>query len=212
MGCSVGFRVFEYIDRPPDEIIRQFARFSTPDISDRMHRSGAMDESVRPVDPVMKIAGPAITVRLPSGDNMVVYNALEICKPGDVLVMETRRSTAAAVWGDRLSRMATGAGVAGMITDGCVRDRSGIRAIGLPVFANPAQVANGAYKHGPGEVNTPVSVGGRVVLPGDLVVADADGVVVVHSTDIPSILAELSASVPQLAAQSCKRIRRKWGG
>jgi regulator of RNase E activity RraA len=214
MSCSVGFRVFREVDRPDENTIRQFASLSTSDISDAMHRSGAMDPHVRAVDRSMRLAGPAITVRLAPGDNLMIYKALEICRKGDVLIIETRRSMASAIWGDRLSRLALEAGVAGMITDGCVRDRTGIRTVGLPVFANPARVANGAYKHGPGEVNTPVAVGSVVVLPGDLAIADEAGVVVVHSHDIHSVLHDLHSGAHQSISQpsSCEHIPGKWGG
>jgi 4-hydroxy-4-methyl-2-oxoglutarate aldolase len=192
MSATVGFRVIRDVERPPEDAIREFSRFSAPDISDAMHRSGAMDGGVCAVNEVLRVAGPAITVRLPAGDNLMIYRALEVCRPGDVLVIETRRSALTAIWGDKLSRMAKKAGVAGMVTDGCVRDRAGIREIGLPVFASPIRIANGPHKNGPGEVNTPVSVGGVVVLPGDLVVGDGDGVVVVHRMDIAAVLEEFS--------------------
>jgi len=187
----VGFRVVRELDRPSEAAIRQFSPFTTPDISDAMHRSGAMDGGVCAVDDGMRVAGAAITVRLAAGDNLMIYQALEVCRPGDVLVIETRRSTLTAIWGDKLSRLAKDAGLAGMVTDGCVRDRAGIREIGLPVFASPVRIANGPHKNGPGEVNTPVSVGGVAVLPGDLIVGDADGVVVVHRTDVDAVLAKL---------------------
>jgi regulator of RNase E activity RraA len=158
-----------------------------------MHRFGAMDGGVRAVDDAMHVAGPAITVRLAAGDNLMIYEALKVCRPGDVLVIETRRSTLTAIWGDKLSRLAKDAGLGGMVTDGCMRDRAGIREIGLPVFASPACIANGPHKNGPGEVNTPVSVGGLVVLPGDLVVGDADGVVVIHRADVDQVLVKLES-------------------
>ncbi len=188
---TVGFRVVGEVDRPSETAIRQFSRFSTPDISDAMYRFGAMDGGVAAVDDAMHLAGAAITVRLPAGDNLMIYEALKVCHPGDVLVIETRRSMLTAIWGDKLSRLAKDSGVAGMLTDGCVRDRAGIREVGLPVFASPIRIANGPYKNGPGEVNTPVSIGGVAVLPGDLIVGDANGVVVIHRADVDQVLAKL---------------------
>ena len=200
MNSTVGLRVIREVERTPEAAIAEFSRFAVPDISDAMHRFGALDGGVCAVDDAMRVAGPAITVRLSAGDNLMIYQALEVCRPGDVLVIETRRSTLTAIWGDKLSRLAKDAGVAGMVTDGCVRDRAGIRAVGLPVFASPIHAANGPHKNGPGEVNTPVSVGGVAVLPGDLIVGDADGVVVVHRTDVAAVLECVLARRPGVTA------------
>ena len=186
---NVGFRVFTEIPRPPRALIESFSRVEPTFLSDAMNRFGGMGGNIRPVDPAMRLAGPAVTVRVAPGDNLMVYKAFEVAKPGDVLVIEARGFTAVAQWGDLTSMVGKALGLGGVVTDGSLRDLEGIRKVGLPVFAQPIVVPNGGLKDGPGEVNVPVAVGGVPVLPGDIVVGDANGVVVVPLADAEVVLA-----------------------
>jgi len=183
-----GFRVFVRIERPPREQVEALGKLETTIITDAMNRFGGMDANVRPADPQMRCAGPAVTVRVPPGDNLMVYKAFEVAKPGDVLVIESRGYTQVAQWGDLTSMIAKGLGLAGAVMDGSLRDLEGIREVGFPVFAKPVVVPNGSLKDGPGEVNVPVAVGGVPVLPGDIVIADANGVAVVPRADALVVL------------------------
>ena len=200
---NVGFRVFTKIERPDPEAVEGLAEVDTNFISDAMNRFGGMDDNIRPAGPGMRVCGPAITVRVRPGDNLMVYKAFEIARPGDVIVIESRGYTTVAQWGDVTSRIAKGLGLAGAVMDGSLRDVEGIVDVGLPVFAKPAVTPQGSLKDGPGEVNVPVAVGGVPVLPGDVVVGDANGVVVVPRGDAAAVLAKARA----LTAAEAKKVR-----
>lgn len=196
---NVGFRVFTTIQRPAREIVVGLGELETTWISDAMNRFGGMEGNILPADPAMHCAGPAITVRVPPGDNLMVYKAMEIAQPGDVIVIESRGFTGVAQWGDLTSAIGKGLGLAGVVMDGSLRDRKGICDVGFPVFAKQWDVPNGALKDGPGEVNVPVAVGGVPVLPGDVVIADGNGVVIVPRDDAAVVL-EKARKVEQYEA------------
>jgi regulator of RNase E activity RraA len=202
---NVGFRVFRRIERPSAEMVEALGQLDTNFITDAMNRFGAMD-NVAPAVPGMRLAGPAVTVRVPAASNLMVYQGFEVAQPGDVLVIETRGFTSVAVWGDLTSAIAQELRLAGMVTDGSVRDLRGIAEVGVPIFAREWSVANGALKHGPGEVNVPIAVAGVPVLPGDIVVADGGGVVVVPRQDAEAVLAGARA-IAEAEARKLEDIR-----
>jgi len=146
------------------------------------------------------MCGRALTVRPAAGDNLAVYLAMRHIEPGDVLVIESRGQTAVAQWGDTTALVARGAGAAGAVLDGAVRDVRGIVEAGLPVFASPAVVANGSTRVGPGEINVPVAVGGVAVLPGDVVFGDDHGVVVIPADEAAAVLEDARAVAARDAA------------
>lgn len=197
-----GFRVFARIKRPPRQLVDELAKLETTWISDAMNRFGGMDVNIRPAGPEMRCCGPAVTVRVPPGDNLMVYKAFEVAQPGDVIVIESRGYTQVAQWGDLTSMIGKGLKLAGAVMDGSLRDLKGIQEVGLPVFAKPVIVPNGSLKDGPGEVNVPVSVGGVPVLPGDIIVADSNGVVVVPRDDAEVVLEKTK----KVAAAEAKKI------
>jgi RraA family protein len=155
-------------------------RFETPAISDLMNRLYAVHCDIRPVtDPGLRIVGPACTVKVYPGDNLMVHKSLDVAQPGDILVIDTSASGTTAVLGDLVSTKARHRGIAGIVVDGLVRDLPGIRALAdLPVFARGVTPI-GPLHRGPGEINHPVCIGGVVVHPGDVIVGDLNGVVVV---------------------------------
>jgi regulator of RNase E activity RraA len=183
----LGFRAFRRKQAPPPELVQGFAGIPTTNVVDALGRMGAMDYGIKPVDPRMRVLGPALTVRARPSDNLVIYGAMKMSQPGDVLVIATDNFTVTATWGDLTSYMAKGVGIAGMVTDGLCRDLVGIREAGLPVFARGA-VPNSPFKDGQGEINVPVSVGGVVVHPGDIITGDEDGVVVIPQRDAEEVL------------------------
>ncbi|MBN1401396.1 MAG: RraA family protein [Anaerolineae bacterium] len=200
---NVGFRVFTQIPRPPRELVEAFAKLESTYVTDAMNRFGGMDANIQPAHPAMKATGPAVTVRVPPGDNLMVYKAMEVAQPGDVIVIEARGFVAVAQWGDMVSMIGRGLGLAGMVTDGSLRDLKGILAEEWPVFSKPYLTPNGDLKDGPGEVNVPVAVGGVPVLPGDIIVADGSGVVVVPLADAEAVLPKAQA----VAADEVHKIR-----
>ena len=144
-------------------------------LSDNMHRnigSTGLHPYHRPVARTM--AGTAVTARSRGGDNLTYLRALEFCRPGDVLVIDAGGDLNNAVVGGILSFYAAHIGVVGVVIDGAIRDVAEVRAREFPVYARGV-THRGPYKDGPGEINVPVSVGGMVVNPGDIVVGDQDG-------------------------------------
>lgn len=202
---NVGFRVFAQIRRPPSGLIAEFSNLETTWITDAMNRFGGLDGNIRGADTSMRMAGPALTVRVPPGDNLMVYKALEIAEPGDIIVIEARGFTGVAQWGDLTSLTAKGLNLGGMVTDGSLRDIEGICRVGFPVFAKPFAIPNGDLKDGPGEVNVPVAVGGVPILPGDIIVGDSNGVAVVPRVDAEAVLAK-ARTYPDAEAKKVKEI------
>jgi len=180
MFAGPGFRVRQSIERPARAVVEGFAPFDTPDISDLMNRLYTMSSDIHCVTTVDgRILGPACTVKVFPGDNLMVHKSLDVARPGDVVVVDASASTTFAVLGDLVSTKARHRGIAGFVVDGLVRDLPDIQALGdFPVFARGVSPI-GPLHRGPGEVNFPVSAGGIVVHPGDLVVGDRNGVVVV---------------------------------
>jgi regulator of RNase E activity RraA len=143
-------------------------------------------------DPNIKLIGPACTVKVYPGDNLMVHKCLDILQPGDVVVVDTSASTMTAVLGDLISTKARHRGAAGFLVDGLIRDLPGIRALGdFPVFAQGVTPI-GPLHRGPGEINYPIAAGGIVVHPGDLIVGDANGVVVVPRDIADDLLRRLT--------------------
>ena len=194
MTPGPGFRYRRNTRAPAPEVIRRFSAFAAADVSDMMNRLYTMEPAIKPVTPrTLRLLGPACTVKVFPGDNLMVHKSLDLANPGDILVIDASRSMMTAVIGDLVSTKARHRGIAGVIVDGLVRDVDGILALGdLPVFAR-GTTPLGPLHRGPGEVNYPVSVGGIVVNPGDVIVGDADGVVVVPQDSAESMLARLDA-------------------
>ncbi len=185
-----GFRVIADIDRLPREVVQGFAGWATGNVCDALGRVGAMDYQIKPLDPSWRFVGSALTVRARPVDNLIVYKALEIARPGDVLTIATGSATTASVFGDLVCAIARAKGVAALVTDGVVRDAAGIREVGVPVFTRGLS-PNSPYKDGPGDINLPISCGGVPVQPGDVILGDEDGVVVVPRDDAIAVLEAL---------------------
>jgi RraA family protein len=158
-------------------------------LSDNMHRSigtSGLHPYHRPGKQTM--AGTAVTARSRGGDNLTFLRALEFCRAGDVLVLDAGGDIDNAVIGGILSFYAATIGLAGLVIDGAIRDVAEIRERDLPVYARGV-THRGPYKDGPGEINVPVSVGGMVVNPGDIVVGDQDGLLAIPVEDAETVLA-----------------------
>lgn len=145
------------------------------------------------------MAGTAVTVRTRSGDNLAIYRAFALCRPGDVLVVDGGGVTDQALVGEIMTTYLESIGVAGVVLDGAIRDVAAIRRRGYPVFARGVS-HRGPYRDGPGEVNTPVSIGGMVVQPGDLVVGDPDGLIAVPPAEARRLIAAAQAKERKEAA------------
>lgn len=191
MHPGPGFRIRLDFPRLSAEVVDAFREFNTTDISDLLNRLYALDSEITQLaGPDERIAGLACTVRAYPGDNLMVHKALDVAKPGDIVVVAANGSRFYAVLGDVISTKATHRGIAGYVVDGLIRDLPAIRPLGLPVFAI-GTTAKGPLHRGPGEINYPIPCGGVVVNPGDVVVADGAGVVVVPSAFAEELLVRL---------------------
>ena len=142
------------------------------------------------------MVGTALTVRTAIGDNLAIHRALDLIRPGDVVVIDGGGDTTRALVGEIMTTLAATRGAAGMVVDGAIRDAGALARSPFPCFARAA-IHRGPYKNGPGEINVPVSIGGMIVEPGDIVVGDEDGVVAFP----PAIAEDLARAV---AAQEAR--------
>lgn len=174
-----------------DDVAERLKRYGSATLHEAQGQKGAMDAAIKPLDPQLRLAGPALTVESRPGDNLVIHHALTLAKPGDVLVVSANSYLGAGPWGDILSLAAMKSGVAGLIIDGAVRDGDSILEMRFPLFSRGLSI-NAAQKNQPGRVNEPIVCGGVSVSPGNWVVGDRDGVVVI-TADIQSVLAAAEA-------------------
>ena len=189
---TIGFRIYLNTLRPAPGLVAAFQGVPSGNVCDAMDRMGALDYHIKPLAPNTSLAGPALTVRTRPGDNLMVWKAIDVAQPGDVLVIATYEYTTASTFGERVVMAAKAKGIAGIVCDGMCRDASGIRATGVPTFVL-GTVPSSPGKDGPGEIGGPVSCGGIVVHSGDVVVGDEDGVVVVPQSDVPAVIERLKA-------------------
>ncbi|MEK3764158.1 RraA family protein [Solibacillus sp. FSL K6-4121] len=175
-------------------IVERLVVLPTTAISDATGGHTNVAASIKPLADHFKIAGRALTVRLPDGENGAVLEAISQAEKGDILVIDAKGNTNRAVAGDFVMQLAQGVGVQGFVVDGVIRDLAAARAINFPVFALGTTVAAG-NKHGGGTVGGPVSVGGVAVQNGDYIVGDIDGVIVIPQKDIHQIIEAAEAKV-----------------
>jgi 4-hydroxy-4-methyl-2-oxoglutarate aldolase len=173
--------------RVSPEIVKQASGFAASILADVAGRRGTLDGRVQPLAPSMRIAGPAFTIEVRHGDNLMIHAAMTMAKPGDVLVIDGKGDRTCALMGSIMINACKKLGLGGVVIDGAVRDTEELRELAFPVYAVCAN-PNGPTKFVPGRINWPVSCGGIAVHPGDLVVGDADGVVVIEREKAPSLL------------------------
>lgn len=157
-----------------------------------MGRIAAVDASIFPLNPNAKLLGTAFTVNAPAGDNLLFHKALDMAQPGDVIVLANKGSLSRSLCGEIMSNYAKSRGLAGIIIDGCVRDSAALRELDFPVYAKGV-TPNGPYKNGPGEMNFPVSFAGIIINPGDIIVGDADGLLVIRPEDAEELAKKAKA-------------------
>lgn len=165
-------------DRVAAEETRRLGEVPAAVVGDALHRMTVLDGGIRLLTEHAALLGNALTVDVRSGDNLAVHRALDEARPGDVLVVNGHGDMTRALIGDLIGEIMVNTGVTGAVVDGAVRDVQALSEMGLAVYARAITPA-GPFKDGPGTVGAPVAVGGVVVAPGDVLVGDADGVVVV---------------------------------
>jgi RraA family protein len=201
-------------ERIAPEVVKKAAGFAASILADVAGRRGTMDGRIAPVSPSMKFAGPAFTIEVRPGDNLMIHTAMTMAKPGDVLVIDGKADRTCALMGSIMINACKKLGFAGVVIDAAVRDTEELRELGFPVYAVGAN-PNGPTKFVPGRINWPVSCGGVAVQPGDLVVGDADGVVVVEREKAPTLLEAAAKKVAEERAriadiQAGRNLSPKW--
>ncbi len=200
-----GFRIFTEIPRPAPALLKRFAALDPGLVSDAMYGAGAMASAIKPIASHWTILGPAVTVRLPIGDSLLVAKALEIAKEGDILVIDAHGMPDNAVWGDNRSLGCKQLKLGGAVIDGACRDAGGLRELDFPVFSRFV-TCRASSKNNPGEINVAVACGGVVVMPGDIIMGDDSGIVAIP----PAYAEEILASAEKKAASQeklCEAIR-----
>jgi 4-hydroxy-4-methyl-2-oxoglutarate aldolase len=175
------------------------AEFGVATVHEAIGRSGYVGTGIRPAWPGIRVGGTAVTALCWPGDNLMIHAAVEQCRPGDILVVTTTSPSTDGAFGELLATSLARRGVRGLVTTGGVRDVAELQAMGFPVFC-AAICAQGTVKATAGAVNVPVSIGGQLVAPGDAVIADDDGVVVVPRPQVSGAVAAARARVAKEAA------------
>lgn len=167
---------------------------STAIVSDELNRSATMDAGIKCVTQYSRFVGRTMTVQTMAADNLAIHHAMSMAIAGAVLVVDAGAYDRNAVWGSILHKAAEIQGLAAVVIDGCVRDVAELRVSGVPCFARGV-VPAGPHKGWGGSINSPIQAGGRVIHPGDLLIGDDDGVVVIPSADEPGLLARCLARI-----------------
>jgi regulator of RNase E activity RraA len=196
----IGFRILTGLPRPSAELVAGFRGRAAANVADAMGRFHFMDPAIVSRTG-LPLCGPAVTVNARPGDNLMIHKALEIATPGDIIVVSTNGNTTSAVFGEMMAHTAVGAKLGGIVVDGGIRDIEGLRALAMPAFSRAVTIGS-CDKDGPGEINVPIACGNAVVMPGDIVIGDEDGVAIVPRADAAEILARVDA----LEATERKRI------
>ena len=199
--------IYGRIPRIPANVVAELSRYPTGLICDALGRPGAMSHEIKPLASPMRMAGPAVTFRGRPADNLLIWQLVEVAQQGDVLVLAMDGFMGTASCGSLVVRAAGLKGVAGAVVDGAVRDAAEIVGLGFPLFARGIS-PSAPYKDGPADINVPVNCGGQPVMPGDIIVGDDEGVVVVPRGRAASLLPRLQ----ELAAREQQTIAAIEGG
>lgn len=179
--------VIRTIPRPPADLCAQLAQLGVATVHEAYKQLGLMQPEIRPVVPGLKVSGPAVTSLNHAGDNLMLHAAIEVCQPGDLLVVSTTSPSTDGMLGELVATQCQVRGITAVVLDAGARDASVLREMRYPVWARAISAA-GTAKASPGWVNVPIVCGGVMVNPGDAVVADDDGVVVVAREYVPEVL------------------------
>ena len=178
MESKIGFRIYKDFKRPSEELVHKFNGIPSSNIGDILLRLSCMRHEIKPFND-LPLLGIAFTVKAPAGDNLVLQKALDLAKPGDIIVVDGEGCKDRSLMGEMMVDYAVRRGIKGFVIDGAVRDANALKNAKIPFYAS-AVTPQGPYKNGPGEINVPIACGGQVVFPGDILVGDEDGIVVIR--------------------------------
>ena len=195
MMSNAGFRIYTKIRRPARELVEEFRGLPVANIADEMNRLFCVDARIKPLNHT-PLLGTAFTVKAKVGDNLMFHKAIDMAQPGDGIVVDVQGDLTNSLTGEIMMRLAAKRGLAGVVVDGAVRDADALREMEFSVYA-AGVTPKGPYKEGPGEINVPVSCGGVVVFPGDILVGDGDGIVVISPKDAPTVLEKAKKKLAQ---------------
>jgi 4-hydroxy-4-methyl-2-oxoglutarate aldolase len=184
--------VVKNFKRPGAALLKKFSVMQPATLHEVMGKRGALSPDIRPVWPEPFLCGSALTVKARPGDNLMLHKAVSIAQPGDILMVSVDGFLEAGIWGEIIAVAAMEKGIAGIVTDGSVRDTIPIKALGFPMYSRGICM-NGTTKMTPGEIGRPLVLGNVLINPGDIVVGDHDGVVVVPLDQCEEILAAAKA-------------------
>ncbi|AXE19250.1 4-hydroxy-4-methyl-2-oxoglutarate aldolase [Runella rosea] len=183
------------------ELIKELSKFSAATICEALGNKGNLPSTIKPIAASMKVCGPAYTVQTMPRDNVLLHRAYAYAKAGDVLIANCSGFYEAGYWGDLMSLGAQTKGINGLVIDACVRDADDIEAMGFPIFSRGLCI-RGTSNHGDGTLNEPIIIGDVLIHPGDIVVGDRDGVVVVPFN-------KLEETIEKAAAREAKEARTR---
>ncbi len=190
--ANPGFRVKKSFVRPDKALVESFKDIPVANIGDNMNRVNCMNARVRPMN-AAPLLGCAFTVKVRCGDNLLFHKAIDMAQPGDIVVIDAQNEQSYAIFGELMIMWLRRRGVTGVVVDGCIRDYDAIsKMTEIAVYATGI-TPNGPLKEGGGEINFPVMCGGLVVNPGDIIVGDQDGIVVINPADAPEVLQKAKA-------------------
>lgn len=192
---NAGFRIFTKINRPSKDLVEAFRGLPVANIADEMNRFSCVDARIKPLNST-PLLGTAFTVKARIGDNLMFHKAIDMAQPGDVIVVDVQGDLVNSLTGEIMMRLVLKKGISGVVVDGAVRDVEALREMPLAIYA-AGVTPKGPYKDGPGEINAPVCCGGVVVNPGDIIVGDADGIVVISPNDAPVLAEKAKAKLKQ---------------
>ena len=181
-------------ERPDPKIVKAFSKHASATIHEASGRFGYISYRIKPIAKGMRVCGPAFTVECPPGDNMMLHKALELAQPGDLIIATVAGAEDYGYWGDLMAVSAVSRKLGGLCIEGCVRDSAEIIKLGFPIFSTGLCI-RGTGKGMLGLVNYPVFFGGQRIEPGDLVVGDDDGLVVIARGNCPDVLEKTEARV-----------------
>jgi 4-hydroxy-4-methyl-2-oxoglutarate aldolase len=199
------YQIIRHIQRADAEVIRTLGEQGVATIHEAQGRTGLMRPYLRPIYSSARVAGSAITVSCQPGDNLMIHAAIEVCQPGDALVVVTTSESTDGMFGELLATSCQAHGIIGLVIDAGVRDVTDLAAMNFPVWSK-AVSAQGTVKASPGSVNVEVVCAGAIAQPGDVVVGDQDGVVVVKR-EAAAEVAKLGAARIEKEQKSRERLR-----